>query len=116
MFPGALNVIATVGWSTVNTIIGASVLRAVSQTHKLPSAVGIVIIALLTLIPSFCGYKIIHTYERFASIIPAIIFFILLGEGSPYFETGPWGGSGSIEAASVLSFGAAIVGFALGWR
>lgn len=30
-------------------------------------------------------------------------------------ETGPWGGSGSVEAASVLSFGSSIVGFGLGW-
>jgi len=29
--------------------------------------------------------------------------------------SGPWGGSGPIEAASCLSFGAAIVGFGLGW-
>lgn len=115
MFPGVLNVIATVGWSTINTIVGAQTLRAVSHTHKLPTAAGIVIIAMLTLIPSFLGYRFVHTYERYAAIIPAIIFIIMLGEGAKYMDTGAWGGSGPVEAASVLSFGASIVGFGIGW-
>jgi purine-cytosine permease-like protein len=29
--------------------------------------------------------------------------------------SGPYGGSGAVEAASVLSFGASIVGFGIGW-
>lgn len=115
MFPGLLNVIATIGWSTINTIVGAQALRAVSDTHRLPIAAGVVIIAILSLIPSFLGYHIVHTYERWAAIIPAIIFVIMLGEGAKYMESGPWGGSGSVEAASVLSFGASIFGFGIGW-
>ena len=43
-----------------------------------------------------------------------VIFFIILGEVAPHCATG-LGGSGPVEAASVLSFGAAIAGFALGW-
>lgn len=115
MFPGALNVIATVGWSTINTIVGAQCLRAASTSHQLPTAAGIVVIAILTLVPSFMGYKFVHTYERYAAIVPAIIFVIMLGEGAKYMVTGPYGGSGPIEAASVLSFGASIFGFGIGW-
>jgi purine-cytosine permease-like protein len=115
MFPGALNVIATIGWSTINTIVGAQTLRAVSDTHRLPMAVGIVLIATLTLIPSFLGYRFVHAYERWAAIIPSIIFIIMLGEGAKYMESGPWGGSGSVEAANVLSFGASVFGFGVGW-
>jgi len=44
-----------------------------------------------------------------------IIFLILLGQSARFMESGPWGGTGDVEAASVLSFGAAIVGFGLGW-
>ena len=29
--------------------------------------------------------------------------------------SGPWGGTGSVEAASVLSFGAGVFGFGVGW-
>lgn len=115
MFPGLLNVIATVGWSTINTIVGAQTLRAVNDIHQLPIAAGIVIIALLTLVPSFLGYRIVHMYERWAAIIPAVIFVIMLGEGARYMVSGPYGGSGPVEAASVLSFGASIVGFGIGW-
>lgn len=115
MFPGVLNVIATVGWSTINTIVGAQTLKAVSTTHQLPIAAGVVVIAILTLVPSFLGYRIVHMYERWAAIIPAIIFLIMLGEGAPHMVSGPYGGTGSIEAADILSFGAAIVGFGIGW-
>jgi len=115
MFPGLLNVIATIGWSTINTIVGAQALRAVSDTHRLPTAAGIILIAILTLIPSFLGYRFVHAYERWAAVIPVIIFIIMLGEGAKYMVSGPWGGTGSVEAASVLSFGAAVCGFGIGW-
>ncbi|EPQ51414.1 hypothetical protein GLOTRDRAFT_48944 [Gloeophyllum trabeum ATCC 11539] len=115
MFPGILNVIATVGWSTINSIVGGQTLRAVSTHNQIPVWAGILIIALLTLFPSFAGYKFVHTYERWSWIAPAIIFFIMLGTGLGYMEQGAWGGSGPVEAASVLSFGASIVGFGIGW-
>ncbi|KAG8989788.1 purine-cytosine permease [Tulasnella sp. JGI-2019a] len=113
-FPVLLNCIACIGWSTINTIVGASTLRAVSDTHKLPNAVGIIIIALLTVFVALFGYKYVHAFERYASIPIVVIFLIMLGEGAPHFTTG-YGGSGPVEAASVLSFGSAIAGFALGW-
>lgn len=43
-----------------------------------------------------------------------IIFIIMLGQATPHFSTG-LGGVGEAEAASVLSFGAAVAGFSLGW-
>ncbi|KZT25948.1 hypothetical protein NEOLEDRAFT_1241485 [Neolentinus lepideus HHB14362 ss-1] len=115
MFPGVLNCIGTVGWSTINTIVGGQTLRAVSDTHRIPIAAGIVVIAVLSLLPPFAGYKFVHSYERWSWIAPAIIFFIMLGTCLPYVPQGPWGGSGSVEAGNVLSFGAAVVGYGLGW-
>ena len=67
-----LNCIACIGWSVVNTIVGASTLRAVGETHKLPSAAGIVIIAVLTACAALFGYKYVHAFERYASI-PIIV-------------------------------------------
>ncbi|KAK4704395.1 hypothetical protein P7C70_g1811, partial [Phenoliferia sp. Uapishka_3] len=43
-----------------------------------------------------------------------VIFIIMLGEGAQYMTSAPLQ-SGPVEAANVLSFGAAIAGFALGW-
>lgn len=44
-----------------------------------------------------------------------IIFFVVLGLSAKYMDAGDFAGSGQIEAASVLSFGASIVGFGIGW-
>jgi len=113
--PTILNLIACIGWSVINTIAGGLVLRASTQTHKLPLTAAIIIIAVATLIVSFFGYKFVHAYERFVWIPVAVIFFIVLGQGAKNFESGPFQASGVDAASGVLSFGAAIVGFVFGW-
>ncbi|KAL8279823.1 hypothetical protein RQP46_007673 [Phenoliferia psychrophenolica] len=113
-FPIALNCIACIGWSVINTIVGSSALRAVSTSHQLPQAAGIVVIALLTLVFALFGYKQVHNFERWASVPVIIIMIIMLGEGAPHMTSAPMA-SGPIEAANVLSFGGTIAGFALGW-
>jgi len=115
LFPVALNLIACLGWATVNLIAGASCLQAVSTTHTIPVTPAVIVIAASTLVITFFGYKVIHAYERWAGIPQAIIFFILLGLSAHKMTIGPWGGTGALEASSVLSFGATIVGSALGW-
>ncbi|GAA6006280.1 hypothetical protein JCM11491_002094 [Sporobolomyces phaffii] len=113
-FPIILNCVACVGWSTINTIVGASALRAVSDTHQLPEPAGIVIIALVTLAVALFGYRYVHAIERYSSIPVFIIFIIYLGQTARYMKGG-FSGVGSSEAASVLSFGGTVAGFALGW-
>lgn len=115
MVPGLLNMIACLGWATVNCIVGAQTIHAVSRTHPLPIWAGISIIALLTLIPSFSGYKSVHIYERHSWIAPMIIFFIILGEGRKYMNAARSDQTGNIEIASVFSFGASVAGFSLSW-
>ncbi len=95
--------------------MGGQALRAVSTTHQIPEAVAIIIIALLTALFALFGYRYVHLYERYSWIPVVIIFFISLGLSAKYMDSGPFAGSGQVEAASVLSFGAAIVGFGLGW-
>lgn len=73
------------------------------------------VIAIGTIIVSFMGYRVVHLYEKYSWIPVAIIFIIYLGQTARFMEAGAWGGTGPIEAANVLSFGAAIAGFALGW-
>jgi len=57
----------------------------------------------------------VHFYERWSWIPVVIIFFILLGETASSMSAGDYAGSGPVEAGGVLSFGAAIVGFGIGW-
>jgi purine-cytosine permease-like protein len=50
------NLIACVGWSTINCIAGAQTLRVVADLH-ISHAVGIVIIAIVTLLLGLIGYR-----------------------------------------------------------
>ena len=102
----------------MKAITGALTLRAVSKGNqpRIPNAVALVIIAALTLIPSFVGYKYVFAYERYSWIPVAIIFFIVLGLSAEHFEVGSWGDTPtSVTIASVLSFGSAVCGYGLGW-
>lgn len=93
-------------------------MRAVSiesNLHTIPMAAAIVIIAMITLVVSFTGYRFVHIYEKYSWIPVAVIFVIYAGEIGKFVTVGDWGGSGELEAANVLSFGAAIVGFGIGW-
>lgn len=108
------NVIACLGWSCVNVIVGAELINAVNS--DVPGWVGIIIIAACTFVVTLFGYKIVHAYE-FWSWIPAfIVFMIVLIE---FCHQGAYinipMGVGEAELGSVLSFGSVIFGFAIGW-
>ncbi|KAH8110364.1 permease for cytosine/purines, uracil, thiamine, allantoin-domain-containing protein [Phellopilus nigrolimitatus] len=114
-FPVGLNVIACIGWATINSIVGGQALRAVSSTHQIPEAAAIVVIALLTATFALFGYRYVHLYERYSFIPVCIIFLISLGLSAKYMDSSAFAASGPVEAANILSFGAAIVGFGIGW-
>lgn len=113
--PIILNCLACIGWSTINTIVGAQALQAVSDVHQIPIAAGIVLIAMLTLVVALFGYKIVHSFERYASIPVVIIMLIYLIQIAPHVSSGFAESVGAAEAASVLSFGGTIAGFSFGW-
>ena len=108
------NVLACIGWSSVNVIVGAQLLNTVNS--NVPGYAGIIIIAALTFLITLFGYKVVHFYE-FWSWIPAfIVFLIVLGE---FAHTGDFinipMSTGRAESGSVLSFAASVFGFATGW-
>ncbi|KAF6226319.1 hypothetical protein HO133_009185 [Letharia lupina] len=108
------NVLACVGWSAVNVIVGAQLINAVNT--NVPGYAGIIIIAAATWIVTVFGYKVVHVYEFWSWIPSLIIFLIVLGEfaHSGKFRNLPMN-SGSTEAGSVLSFAASVFGFGTGW-
>lgn len=108
-----LNSIACIGWSAINTIAGGQILTTVAN-QSISNAVGIVIIALCTLVIGFAGYKYVHVYERYSWIPTAIAFFIMLGLTAKEFVNLPMP-TGQTEAGDVLSFAGTIWGFAIGW-
>ncbi|KAM0802029.1 purine-cytosine permease [Usnea florida] len=108
------NVLACVGWSAVNVIVGAQLINAVNA--NVPGYAGIIIIAAATWLVTVFGYKVVHVYEFYSWIPSLIIFLIVLGEfaHSGRFSNLPMG-SGSTEAGSILSFAASVFGFGTGW-
>ncbi|CAK7198844.1 Purine-cytosine permease fcy21 [Sporothrix eucalyptigena] len=109
------NVIACVGWSAANVIVGAQLFNAVN--NNMPGWAGIIVIAISTLIVCFFGYRIVHAYERWSWIPCLIIFCIVAGE---FGRTGKFNSLlplevGKAEAGAVLSFAASVFGFGTGW-
>ncbi len=108
------NVIATIGWSAVNSIVGGQLLAAVSGgIIALPVAV--LIIAIVTTIMGIYGYKYIHSYARYVWMPTAIMFLVLTAVVGPKVVIIPTPAFGIVEIASFVSFGGAVYGFATGW-
>ena len=108
------NILACVGWSAVNVIVGAQLINAVNA--DVPGYAGIIIIAAVTWIVTVFGYKVVHHYEFWSWIPSLIIFLVVLGE---FAHSGKFSNlamhTGSSEAGSILSFSASVYGFGTGW-
>ena len=113
-FVAALNVLACIGWSATNAIVGAQILRAISD--RVPLWGGILLITVLTGLITVFGYKVVHHYEKVSWLPSFIIFFVLIAgiAQSDSFSIVPYT-TGKVEAAAVLSFGSTIFGFGTGW-
>lgn len=109
-----LNVLACIGWSAANAIVGAQLLNAVNPA--VPGYAGILVIAFCTLFITFAGYKVVHLYEYWSWIPTFIVFLIVLGTfaHSGDFVNLPMG-VGKSELGACLSFGSTVYGFATGW-
>lgn len=108
------NCLACIGWSSVNTIVGAQLFQAVNS--DMPGWGGILVIAFATFFVCCFGYRIVHMYEKYSWIPSFIIFMVILGEfahSGQFYNIPLEVGKG--EAGSILSFGASVFGFATGW-
>lgn len=116
----------------VNSIVGGQTLAAINPGN-ISVTVGIVIIALCSLVISWTGYRMLHAFERYActfcpilsrtaadrvcsSGIPVTIaFIILLGVSGSKLPSALAFESVPTTAANVLSFASIVVGFSLSW-
>ena len=100
-------------------ILGGQTLASVNP-GTLPLVVGIIIIGILSLLPCFVGYHLVHYYERYAWIVIFVIIMFLWGLGGkagydinaqkPYEDTG------RAFSADILSFGGIVFGSVYGVR
>ncbi len=108
------NVVACVGWSAVNIIVGGQLIEVLSK-GAIPRQVGILVIAMLTTLVTIYGYKYIHIYQRYAWMPMAAVFCLLMIAAAPHLSIVPTPALNMAEVASFFSFGGAVYGYAIGW-
>ncbi|TFK41715.1 cytosine-purine permease [Crucibulum laeve] len=111
ILPCIMNLIGMTGFSILNSILGGQALASV--TTSLSWSVGIVVIAVISLLVSFCGYKVLNWYERVAWIPVLITFIIALGVGGKHFTSPP--PAEPATAGAILSFASTLAGFSVTW-
>lgn len=107
--PALLNLATMTGFTVIIFITGGQVLAAVSNGTISPN-VGIVIIGVISLAVSFCGFKVLHIYETYAFIVAFIAITITAGCGGAGLtkQSMP---SKPTTAASVLNFGMIVASY-----
>ncbi|KAH6677794.1 purine-cytosine permease FCY21 [Plectosphaerella plurivora] len=83
--PVVLNLATLVGFCIILCVVGGQCIAAVSDGALSPS-LGIVLIALVALSISFCGYRILHFYETYAFIPAVIAIVIATGTGGSHLH------------------------------
>ncbi|KAI0010740.1 permease for cytosine/purines, uracil, thiamine, allantoin-domain-containing protein [Xylariaceae sp. FL0662B] len=106
--PVVLNLATMTGFCVIICVIGGQCLSAVTGGSLTPAA-GIVIMGMLALFISFCGYTVLHQYERYAWIPALIAIVITTGCGGSHLkEQAP---AESATPGGVLSFGMTIASY-----
>jgi purine-cytosine permease-like protein len=106
--PVILNLATLIGFCVINCVVGGQCLSAVSGGSLTP-VVGIVIIGVLSLLISFCGYNVLHNYERLAWIPALIAIVITTGCGGSHLNQ-PYPAPAATPGG-VLSFGMIIASY-----
>jgi purine-cytosine permease-like protein len=108
-------VVQQIGWSAVGCITGGLALEAVADGH-ISIALGVVLIAIFSLIVSFVGLRGILVYERYAWCIYLVIFLVIFGMTGSHTDTAARAtGSGPTVAGNVLSLLAIVYGSSASW-
>ncbi|KAI1057121.1 hypothetical protein LB507_002261 [Fusarium sp. FIESC RH6] len=111
--PVLLNLATLTGFMVIIFVVGGQCLSAVSSGHLSPD-VGIVIIGILSLFISFCGFKVLHYYETYAWIPAIIAITIATGCGGSELskQAAP---AAPATAPAVLSFGMIVASYMIPW-
>ncbi|KIL64408.1 hypothetical protein M378DRAFT_163147 [Amanita muscaria Koide BX008] len=110
IIPCVLNLIGMCGFCILNCILGGQALSSAANGN-LSWTVGIVIIAMISLLISFCGMKYLVWYERIAWIPVFVTFLVALGVGGKHLSNPP--PAAPATAASIMSFASTLAGFAI---
>jgi purine-cytosine permease-like protein len=103
------------------TITGFTILASIISGQSLSAAVGgglnlnvgIVITAVIGLVVSFMGYKVLHLYERYSWVPTLIALVITLGVGGNNLHLQQT--TAVPSARTILSFGSIVISFTTAW-
>lgn len=112
MIPAILNLIGLCGFNILNSILGGQALASVSNDN-MSWTVGIVIIAMIALVISFMGYRVLNWYERLSWPPVLLAFVVALGVGGKNLYNAPSFSGEPPSAANVLSFASVLAGFVI---
>ncbi|PNY24594.1 Purine-cytosine permease FCY22 [Tolypocladium capitatum] len=111
--PVLLNLATLTGFTVIICVVGGQCLSAVSEGGLTPNA-GIIIIALLSLLVSFAGFKVLHVFEMYAFVAALISIAITVGVGGSGLtkQTQP---EHAPTARQVLNFGMIVASYQIPW-
>ncbi|KAH9929065.1 permease for cytosine/purines, uracil, thiamine, allantoin-domain-containing protein [Epithele typhae] len=114
VIPSILNVLSMQGYLVINTIVGGQTLAEASP--HLDATLGIVIIALISLIITFCGCQVLHWYELLIWIPNVIAFIVMLIVGGHQLMSAPLiNPAGPASAAAIMTSGASLAVTVVSW-
>ncbi|TDZ38026.1 Purine-cytosine permease fcyB [Colletotrichum spinosum] len=110
--PVILNLATLTGFCVIICVVGGQCLSAVSN-GTLDADLGIVLIAIFSLLISFCGFRVLHFYESYA-FIPAVVA-IVIATGCGGSRLGEQAETATATAPPILSFGMIVASYMLPW-
>ncbi|KIK34797.1 hypothetical protein CY34DRAFT_812678 [Suillus luteus UH-Slu-Lm8-n1] len=113
IIPTILNVFSSEGFLILNCIIGGQTIASLSS--QLDDTLGIVILAIVSLVITFCGYRVIHWYESVAWIPNVIAFIVMLAVGYPQLSENLSAPAPPATLANVMSFASFLTSNIIGW-
>lgn len=114
--PVLLNLATLTGFCVIMAVIGGQCLQAAvadDNGRDLSVSVGIVVMALLALAISFCGFGVLHAFERYAWIPALVAVAVVVGTGAADLRRQTAGPSPS--PAAVLSYGMIVASYMIPW-
>ncbi|KAJ9201298.1 hypothetical protein DTO166G4_6017 [Paecilomyces variotii] len=110
-----LNLVIMLGYGMIDCVIGGQILSAVSN-GRMTVIVGIIVVAIVTLVVAAFGMRIFQAYERYAWLPQLMVLCIMMGSAGPRFDIHtPSVGSPEAVSAHRLSFFSLCMASGIAW-
>ncbi|KAF8802510.1 NCS cytosine-purine permease [Phlegmacium glaucopus] len=107
-----LDLLGLVGFAILNCILAGQAMASVANGN-LSWSVGIVVIAMISLLVSFCGFTVLDWYERISWIPVLITFLIVSIVGGKHLSNSPPAVPATLS--TILGFASTLAGFSIGY-